>query len=182
MDFNRRWNENNVDLNRNVLTEEEWDYVLTKQKANHAGYFDFDSVINPSPGGVRGYYGAKGIYNVYAYSFMVAQLVYRGFYELLFGIGYDKFKKLVVSAQYVKPEGIWFGGIKLERSMEALRESLIRSRIISNKDTKDSMKKSKKQVLWIDLHTGLGNYGDYMLMQRPMGDNGKEDLEIVKRL
>jgi hypothetical protein len=45
--FGRRWNENNVDLNRNaLLTQEEWDKVKSRD-ANIAGYQDFNSLFNP---------------------------------------------------------------------------------------------------------------------------------------
>jgi len=46
MRHHRRTNENNVDLNRNVLTQEIWKKVRTRDP-NFVGYVDMDSAINP---------------------------------------------------------------------------------------------------------------------------------------
>lgn len=44
---NRRCNENNVDLNRNFLTKEEFEVAMARDP-NFAGYVDVDSIINPT--------------------------------------------------------------------------------------------------------------------------------------
>lgn len=46
MRHNRRTNENNVDINRNALSTEEWG-IIRSRDPNFAGYVSLDSILNP---------------------------------------------------------------------------------------------------------------------------------------
>ncbi|KAF4736224.1 hypothetical protein FOZ63_007648, partial [Perkinsus olseni] len=43
----RRFNEENVDLNRNALEPHEFDYLVNERDPNVAGYVDLDPILNP---------------------------------------------------------------------------------------------------------------------------------------
>ncbi|EER05553.1 hypothetical protein Pmar_PMAR011581 [Perkinsus marinus ATCC 50983] len=95
----RRFNEENVDLNRNGLDAHEFHYLINERDPNVAGY------------------------------------------------GISHVKRAVVSAQYTKPSGLFYGGQKLQRSYEIMTEVLTDVGVFDGHTT------------MIDVHTGLGPSG-----------------------
>ncbi len=63
--------------------------------------------------------------------------------------GSDRLQAVLTCGQYVHPQGVQFGGQREEESNRLVRE-------IVRRDTRGA-----RRVLWLDLHTGLGDYGDY---------------------
>ena len=112
----RRVNENNVDLNRNFLTDDEFAAVKSRDP-NYAGYVDVDDagLINPtsqiSPFLLINdvYNGAKTLYAVWRFGLL-------------------KLKRAFVSGNYHKNTGIGFGGFGREASTRHLIE-LVQQRL-----------------------------------------------------
>lgn len=125
----RRWNENNVDLNRNALTAKGFVEVKARDP-NIASYQDISDYINPK----------KPASILQAYFTMFFNMAY-----LIPNVGYDNLKKALVTGTYTEPKGIFYGGDKLERSHVLLEQFL-----------RDQGLLSRSPVTWLDVHTGLG--------------------------
>jgi hypothetical protein len=126
----RRFNENNVDLNRNFLTPKQF-RELSSQDPNKYGYVDAYDFFNPT--------ASRHLSNWYWFK-AVVQLVQKG---------YGSLKRAVVSGNYHFPKSIFYGGVKLEKSIELLVTFL-----------KEKLEfKKLEQVGIIDVHTGLGPPG-----------------------
>ena len=142
----RRFNENNVDLNRNAVPEESWDELLGRDP-NAAGYEDFDgTVFNPRrvPTALDAYI------NVW----------FRAAYGIAAN-GYVTLKRAMVAGQYHNPRGIFYGGEQLQASHRLLRDFLVQN----------GFTKTRGKVTWVDVHTGLGPSGvDTLLMERDSED------------
>ncbi len=125
--FKRRVSENNVDLNRNFLLDKKL-YEQTNPKYNA-----FHSFLNPQNPLKMGRFEDLKLF--------VSSLLKLIFY------GRKELSQIILSGQYEKEKGIYFGGSKAEPQMAMMKEALQRW-------TTD-----KEQVLHIDLHTGYGERG-----------------------
>ena len=66
---------------------------------------------------------------------------------------------VLTRGQYAHPRGVYFGGAREEESARALRE-------IALAETRGA-----DRVVWVDVHTGLGPYGDVeMILEFPRED------------
>ena len=129
----RRTNENNVDLNRNALTDDEWPEVLARDP-NIVGYDDFDAALfNPRHAPTR--------FGAYVTVFLKAVTAIARY-------GFINMKRSLVAAQYHNPRGIFYGGKELQASHVLLRDFL--TGYAGNTSGTVSM---------IDVHTGLGPTG-----------------------
>jgi len=141
----RRINENNVDLNRNGLHD--FDKV-NKRDPNMAGYVDFDASFNPTQPFRYGFFG---------------ELLPK-----LWEHGLNKLKSAMVSGQYHKATGIFYGGTQLEASNQKMYDFMkefLETHPVKGKTT------------WINLHTGLGKSGmDTILL---LDKNCKENVSQV---
>ena len=63
--------------------------------------------------------------------------------------GNDRLQSALSRGQYVHPRGVQFGGVQAEESNRIVRAILRREL------------RGARRLLWLDLHTGLGPYGDY---------------------
>ena len=148
----RRFNEHNVDLNRNALHEDEWASALGRAR-NVAGYENFDSAMfnPPSP---------PSLFDAYVGVFCKAifAIVRHGFVHM---------KRAIVAGQYHKPSVIYYGGQKLQESHRILKGFL----------TKRFTGTDKGIVTWIDVHTGLGPSGKDTLMPDVRADS---KLSVLK--
>ena len=142
----RRFNENNVDLNRNAVPEESWDELLGRDP-NAAGYEDFDgTVFNPRR--------VPTALDAYIYVW------FRAAYGIAAN-GYVTLKRAMVAGQYHNPRGIFYGGEQLQASHRLLRDFLVQN----------GFTKTRGKVTWVDVHTGLGPSGvDTLLMGRDSED------------
>lgn len=133
MAHNRRFNENNVDLNRNALFPDEWPEVLSR--GNIAGYDDFDETLfNPRH--------PPTLYNAYITVFVKAAYA-------IIRYGYVNMKRSLVAGTYTHSHGIFFGGAELQPSHLLLQEFLVKEGLTINVD----------MLTWIDVHSGLGPTG-----------------------
>ena len=129
----RRFNEKNVDLNRNALFPNEWPEVLTR--GNVAGYEDFDEALfNPRR--------APNLFNAYFSVFVKAAVA-------IIRYGYVNMKRSLVAGTYEHSYGIFYGGNELQASHLLLQEFLVKKGFTTNAD----------MITWIDVHTGLGPSG-----------------------
>lgn len=134
--YNRRVNEENVDINRNFLTDEQWEFVR-KRNPNYASYVDFDGVLNqltkPTP---------------YIYLNEIFAL-----YDMLQAVlkhGTGSLKRSMVSGNYHKQQGFGFGGFARSKSVNNLIDLIVQRLQIPQ---------VAKQVVMIDVHSGLGPTG-----------------------
>ena len=133
MAHNRRFNENNVDLNRNALFPDEWPEVLAR--GDVARYDDFDeNLFNPRR--------APTLIDAYFTVFVKAALA-------IVRYGYVNMKRSLVAGTYTHSRGIFFGGTELQQSHLLLHDFLLKEGLTDNVGS----------LTWIDVHTGLGPSG-----------------------
>ncbi|DBA04484.1 TPA: hypothetical protein N0F65_010080 [Lagenidium giganteum] len=137
----RRFNEHNVDLNRNFLTPDEFAARMAIDP-NTYGYMDVYNGLNP-----------KGIDDVSNWFF-----VNTGREVLQHGFG--AIKRAAVSGNYHAPEGIFYGGNKLQPSLVHLQQ------FVHTHLSWDSL----EHVGIIDVHTGLGPAGYDTLILKAQED------------
>ena len=135
MAHDRRFNEKNVDLNRNALTPDEWK-VVQRRDSNLVHYEDFSTAFNPT----------------------TADLPYHWFIwpRLLFLIlrhGFRKLKVAMVTGQYHNEQGIFYGGTTLQPSISKLY-AFMKDWLEKNQTVNQGL------VTWMDVHTGLGVSGE----------------------
>src|SRR5256885_2014979 len=138
----RRFNENNVDLNRNFLNEKPDPKTVFQLECAFSSYRQFDSFLNPQSPPGRDFYFLKAV-------------------GLIFKHGMPALKQAVVGGQYWFPEGLFFGGkllavdsiiSQLEQG-PAMYETFLTARL-----------GSAQRIISIDVHTGLGKYGEDTLL------------------
>lgn len=130
----RRVNEDNVDLNRNFLTEEGFKEVMQRDP-NLAGYVDLDHLIN-----------AK---QMPTSNIMLNDIWgYLNTFWIVFKYGIHQAKKAFVAGNYHKPTGVGYGGQSLTKSAQILIDLANQLNIPT----------AAKHVALIDVHTGLGPY------------------------
>ena len=135
MGKDRRFNHNNVDLNRNWLSDEQWKEVLQRDP-DHSGYMTQYDSINPKM--------QPTFWNIMAY---FARTLYK-----LGTVGQQGLKKALVPGQYHDPTGCYYGGNgKPEINQHIVRKIL------------KPFSSAKRSVL-LDIHTGLGPSGIDTLM------------------
>ena len=144
---NRRVNEDNIDLNRNFLTEEEFTTVKARDP-NYSGYVDLNNLINPTA-----QVSSNGAINDVVNIFRTLLALSR--YGLL------HLKKALVSGNYHKENGVGFGGFAMSRSVQNLIE-LVQSEKL---DITES-----DRVVLVDVHTGLGPVGVDTIFTNPPKD------------
>ena len=127
----RRFNENNVDLNRNFLSTEQFEKVRAKDP-NHSGYMDAMEFLNPTES-----FETK-------WDFFYIGAIYH-----ILSKGYYNIKQAIVSGNYHFPETIFFGGTEMQQSLLLLQDFLV---------AKFDMQ-SMKTIGIMDIHTGLGPSG-----------------------
>lgn len=146
----RRFNENNVDLNRNGLHADEWHEVKARDP-NVVGYENFNRMFNPQR--------APQMFDAYVTVWLksASSLLRHGFVEL---------KRALVSGQYHEKQGIFYGGSSsIEQSHQILWAWL--SDFMMNKRM-EGRPNSIGTVTWVDVHTGLGPSGkDTLLLATP---------------
>jgi hypothetical protein len=131
----RRVNESNVDLNRNFLRHPE-EHVANPE------YDALDAAINPAELGDAADAAARDAMRDFAAEH-----------------GFARLQAALTRGQYAHPRGVYYGGVRTERSAEILRE-------IAGKATRGAAR-----VAWIDVHTGLGPYGEVeMISEFAPGD------------
>jgi len=127
----RRFNEHNVDLNRNFLGLDE------KFEGAPEGYAHLNEFLNPLvPPSSAGFYLQAAV--------------------LLARQGMAALKEAVAAGQYEYPKGLFFGGARLEQGPAKLHDYMV------------ARLKAVERIVAIDVHTGLGTFGDDRLLVRTM--------------
>lgn len=219
MHHHRRTNENNVDLNRNVLSEEMW-RDIRKRDPNKFGYVEMDSTLKPfnpvdengklfswveaaRKGGFEGdltklhqqdekvkntiYGGGNDDSNQHYASDLLKEpnnainswldekkgvlQAIRTVITALATMGYTNAKRGLVAAQYHKPSGLSYGGgahnnNAWENSIFAVQHAINEFAGFQFQFSTRSVASSNNKALWIDVHTGLGKYGDYSVLTK----------------
>ena len=147
MKYNRRFNKNNVDLNRscildkhlrNKLKQEVW-----KENTVHYLYDKYKGFINPD---------RKPIW-------LLDDILYplKTLYWLIKIGSIKQFSRVFVNGQYHDPKGCFFGGNTLQNEIKYLTEFIVKDCVnVWNIDLYDLC---KNNLFIIDLHTGLGKHG-----------------------
>lgn len=133
---NRRVNEDNIDLNRNFLTPEQFE-KFQKRDPNHSGYETLKEFFNPSTPPLESIF---------------LNYLNRIFITIQYALKVDPktVKAALVTGTYHSPKGVFYGGNKAAKSVSNLYQFFDRDDI--------GLKKAKKYVV-IDVHTGLGPTG-----------------------
>jgi hypothetical protein len=141
----RRFNEHNVDLNRNFFLTDKDRAEAVNRDPNIAGFETFRDLLVPSR--------IPTLFERYFF-------LLRGAYYLA-RYGYGTLKKAMVSGQYHCPEGPYYGGgITEEKSVTVVKSIL-------------SQYKAFTKVVSIDIHSGLGPEGiETILVPRPADKEG----------
>lgn len=140
----RRTNENNVDLNRNGLSPDEWKEMTKEPKGDYAAYGQLNDFFNPraAPTWLTLFIGL--------WSRAARVLVQHGF---------DSLKAAMVTGQYYNDRGIFYGGTRLEPSLSIIWD-FFRNNLLNGKESSCC----SGPVTWIDVHTGLGKSGHDTLL------------------
>ena len=123
----RRVNENNIDLNRNCLEENQ------PYSGAHPGYTRLNAMLNPeSTPSKWDMFLPQAVWNIARH-------------------GLPALKNSIAQGQYDFPKGLFFGGTELSQSMTIIQDNL------------PKWVGSATSILHLDLHTGLGKWGTYVL-------------------
>ena len=202
--FQRRFNENNVDLNRNLIVFEDLSLRQPDEEApkadgemplhRHFVGIDVHSTTTTNDGTIRRINSAifdrlsfshrgKKSYDTFSHLFNLPRIWRPLLDDLYFAFraplailcyGFHRLKHAIVSAQYHKPDGIFYGGDRIEASHIALYQWLLQ--YTTNATTRLSGPPSSDEkpeegtssattateyevVLMWDVHTGLGPQG-----------------------
>lgn len=126
----RRFNQNNVDLNRN------FHFSAGSWEGEPKGYALLNSFLNPQREPKRDFFYLR---------LLMAQL----------SLGEEVIRQAVAEGQYRYPEGLFYGGRHLEPEAENYIDWL-----------KESSLLQIRQLMVLDIHTGLGRFGEQSLFLR----------------
>jgi len=181
----RRYNENNIDLNRNgiILTEgndrkdehrhrddgiyRSFREFVDKRDPNIAGYDDFRDLFVPT---VK----ETGINHLSFYENTIGYFARA--IPAIARYGLPALKRGMVAGQYHHPEGLNYGGQSFQPSLERLLDVFVRDR--------PEFFLESSRVIWIDVHTGLGPFGKDSVLRhahskQPKKEEGEKcDLEL----
>ena len=149
---NRRTDEDNVDVNRNFLTEDEFTVVHTRDP-NYSQYVELDRFINPTS---------------LPFRFVILNDLYWLFSAAYYMVNYGSLsiKRAMVAGNYHKQTGYGFGGFKRSKSVNNILEVL--QKVVPSTVT---------VFYLIDVHTGLGPSGVDTLMF-----NDVQDTEWIEKI
>lgn len=147
----RRFNENNVDLNRNFLSQQQFDEMMSGNP-NHSGYVDLLNLINPTES-----FETK-------WDFFYPRAIYA-----IARNGFNKLKQSLVTGNYHFPKTLFYGGEELQPSYLLLKEFLLTQLNIQN----------MREVAVIDVHTGLGPSGFDSILNKSEDRVGLEEVQKI---
>ncbi len=151
MSWYRRWNENNVDLNRNFFYKTKEDEYKNRGTPEVYKAWPFDDILNP-----HCIYVNHGFTTLWC---CILALL------LVWQYGKKKVKQAIVQGQNEYPKGLFFGGTELENGPKQLLDWL----------HDNFSKKSYESLYHIDVHSGLGKWAEDILLC-----GVKDDTELIK--
>ena len=131
----RRWNEDNVDINRNFI-----DFSLPVEK--NTFYADIHSTIFAKSSNTTEFLLDNKLLD-----------------ECITGIGIDEFVSRIVLGQRTNPDGLFYAGSKPSWSNQTFRKII------------DRYLSAVEELIFIDLHTGVGDFGQSTVLYMPGLDN-----------
>ena len=144
----RRWNEDNVDLNRSFMPAQ------SVRPDAPAEYRDLLALLNPpSPPSRSDMFLPLALRSLWQQAWAAHRKgtpVWR-----MFAAGFAKLKSTLPTGQYEYPSGLFFGGHKESVLQKVLQENL------------PVWVGNVSQTIHIDIHSGLGKWADYKLLVRP---------------
>lgn len=144
----RRVTKNNVDMNRNCAIDES---LFDTKNERYGKLYD---ILNP-----QGKANHRSLKNRHMHLVMVQKILAESMSVL---------RQAITQGQYEHPEGLFFGGKKLEPQIAAITP------ILQEKMTHYT------RILTIDLHTGYGENGTMHLFSNPVKDADiKADMEVL---
>lgn len=157
--WSRRWNENNVDLNRNFLSDR---LFLTNDPCYAAcrrAYERLADFLNPpSPPPVFEFYTLKAVSRILRAGVEARRDLPRArrpwllALGTLYRLGLGEIKKTIPVGQYEHPRGLFYGGEEAEATTEWVRSNL------------RELAGPARSVVLLDFHTGLGRWGELKLL------------------
>ena len=126
MKYHRRYNENNVDLNRNFIMDwEEWDMSVNKE------YPKVESLLSPKKSMNNAFWHEAAFYGS-----LVKNVVTEGAGTI---------SDALLGGQYEYPQGVYFGGLEDQESTIYVKEVF-----------EKTLQGSYENVVHIDVHSGYG--------------------------
>lgn len=156
--WRRRWNENNVDLNRNFLTDYSFLDRDPDYGASRTAYARLYRFLNPArPPSQMEPYALKALAAIFSQGWAERARLPRDqrprpiAIGAILGLGLAQLRNTIPVGQYEYPEGLFFGGTQAERTTQYLRETL------------PGWVGEAGRIIHVDFHTGLGRRGKYKL-------------------
>jgi hypothetical protein len=128
----RRWNEDNVDLNRNFLAPDQ--FAALREKSEKSLYSDLDPYLNPGTPPPR----------IDLFPIVASLLILR--------FGRERLRHTLPIGQYAFPRGLFYGGDRPSQTAQIVESQS--PRWVGN----------AHQIIHLDFHTGLGEWGTYKLL------------------
>jgi hypothetical protein len=174
--WRRRWNENNVDLNRNFLDDRGFLQSDPKYRESRAAYSRLSGFLNPaSPPSPWEPYRIKAILQVLLSGYAARRRCLdvggaapsRWDLPTICDLGLRELQKTLPVGQYEYPTGLFYGGSEPEETVQVVRRVL--PEWVNGAD----------DVVHVDFHSGLGAYGAYRLLL--VDEEGSEQERRVSR-
>jgi hypothetical protein len=156
----RRWNENNVDLNRSFLTD--YGFLTDPEDSyqeSRAVYARLNGFLNPpTPPSRWEPYRLKALRVIVRVGFAARRCMAPKQRPLMInlpgivGVGLGELQKSLPVGQYEFPRGIFYGGLEKEETTRFLAEKL------------PEWTQNATQILHLDFHSGLGKHAEYKLL------------------
>src|SRR5438477_1244330 len=141
----RRFNENNVDLNRNFLRINKQDAeTVSRFEDAFSSYGRFNSFINPQSPPASDFFFLKAV-------------------GLIMKHGMPALKQSVVAGQYWFPAGLFFGGKLSKEEADMVCTELEQGSEQYQSFLSQRLEKVER-IVSIDVHTGLGKHGEDTLL------------------
>ena len=143
----RRVNEDNIDLNRNFLKQEE------TYKGAPEGYHKLNRLLNPkSPPSYLEPFNLIAAYHILKKGWQSRKPSESINIKKIWGKGKKFIKQAVAAGQYEYPDGLFYGGKGPSQSMKIVQEHC------------EKWIGSSQSIVHVDFHTGLGQFGNYKLL------------------
>ena len=157
--WRRRWNENNVDLNRNFLDDRDFLDLDSSYQESRAVYARLSPFLNPaSPPSRWEPYSIKAAVRVLSEGVGARSRMRKDNRPSRFALnairdlGLSELQKTLPVGQYEHPAGLFYGSSNAEETTRVVRERL------------PHWVAGAQKVVHVDFHTGLGRYADYRLL------------------
>ena len=165
----RRWNENSVDLNRNFLLDRAFLTEDPGYQACREAYARQHAILNPPTRPTRREpFHLKALVQILREGYAArdrlpaARRPGRLALRTIFRLGTAEMKKVLPVGQYEYPRAIFYGGAGDEETTRLLKAKI------------PAWAGDAEQVIHLDLHTGLGAFGECKLLVEDVRGSARE--------